>query len=256
MTLWSPPQFPHKNCAAFSQLTQIGPDKNAYYHELFLRGKPLLARKIQRQMIKGQGPRKRSVPDTEPNFYAMASLPDENHHIDNMASKITPKHPQVVHAVTTGVNRVMEIGPTPTSEQRPLAPVPYLPLFHDCDPACNPLLVAASRGLGRFDYAGRPLTTSPFPFFSLLPYIATPFALTRGTTPHIASVIEEAIRVTTDGPCRISSSLRNNRDGRRPPPIPPTCYRSGNLSDVSHAVSDFIRSFASQECDKKGFTGL
>jgi HSF-type DNA-binding len=63
------------NIYGFQRLT-TGRDKNGYFHEFFLRGKQFLAKKIQRNKIKGQGPRKPSSPDLEPNFYLMAPLPD------------------------------------------------------------------------------------------------------------------------------------------------------------------------------------
>ena len=55
---------------------RTGRDKNAYYHERFLRGKHFLSHDIQRIKFKGNGARKPSSPKTEPNFYAMPYLPD------------------------------------------------------------------------------------------------------------------------------------------------------------------------------------
>jgi hypothetical protein len=52
-----------------------GQDKNAYYHELFIRSKSFLSHRIQRTKIKGQGTRKPSSPETEPNFYNAPYLP-------------------------------------------------------------------------------------------------------------------------------------------------------------------------------------
>lgn len=52
----------------FKRLT-IGCDKGAYYHELFLPGKPFLACRILRLKVKGT--RALPSPETEPNFYAM-----------------------------------------------------------------------------------------------------------------------------------------------------------------------------------------
>jgi hypothetical protein len=56
-------------------LNLVGPDKGAYYHELFLRGKPFLSRRIQRTKIKGEGARKPSYPEDEPNFYDARNTP-------------------------------------------------------------------------------------------------------------------------------------------------------------------------------------
>jgi hypothetical protein len=55
-----------------------GPDKNAYYHEFFLRGKDSLANRIPRIKIKGTGARKPSSPESEPNFYQKPFLPISN----------------------------------------------------------------------------------------------------------------------------------------------------------------------------------
>jgi hypothetical protein len=52
-----------------------GPDKNAYYHPLFLRGKPFLAEYIPRQSVKGNGPRRPSCYIPHLNFYGMPYLP-------------------------------------------------------------------------------------------------------------------------------------------------------------------------------------
>jgi hypothetical protein len=59
----------------FYHLNPTGRDKNGYYHELFLRGKSFLVRKINRIKIKGEGGRKPSSPQCEPNFYSIATMP-------------------------------------------------------------------------------------------------------------------------------------------------------------------------------------
>lgn len=58
-------------------LLTTGRDKNGYYHELFLRGKRFLAHRIPRSKLKGQGARKPTSPETEPNFYLYNYLPAE-----------------------------------------------------------------------------------------------------------------------------------------------------------------------------------
>jgi hypothetical protein len=58
------------NLYGFCRLTR-GRDSGGYYHELFLRGKISLARKMQRTKIKGTKFKAASNPDQEPNFYAM-----------------------------------------------------------------------------------------------------------------------------------------------------------------------------------------
>ena len=54
----------------FKRITQ-GRDKGAYYHELYLRGKPFLACWILPLKVKGTKIRAFPSPEIEPNFYAM-----------------------------------------------------------------------------------------------------------------------------------------------------------------------------------------
>jgi hypothetical protein len=62
--------FRQLNLYGFLRITQ-GPDRGAYYHELFLRGRPFLASKILRQKVKGTRVKGLPSPETEPNFYSM-----------------------------------------------------------------------------------------------------------------------------------------------------------------------------------------
>jgi hypothetical protein len=52
------------------------PDRGGYYHENFLRGRPLLASKMIRRKIKGTKFKAANYPETEPNFYAMPFVTD------------------------------------------------------------------------------------------------------------------------------------------------------------------------------------
>jgi HSF-type DNA-binding len=62
--------------SSFCALSSIqGLDKGAYYHPLFLRGKAILAHRIPRQQIKGNGPRKAINSHSAPDFYSMEYLP-------------------------------------------------------------------------------------------------------------------------------------------------------------------------------------
>jgi hypothetical protein len=58
------------NLYGFSRLTH-GPDKGAYYHNCFVRGKRHLCKGMIRQKIKGTKVRKSLSPEDEPNFYDM-----------------------------------------------------------------------------------------------------------------------------------------------------------------------------------------
>jgi hypothetical protein len=55
----------------FIRLSHDGPDRGAYYHQCFLRGRPFLCSNIQRTRIKGTWVRTSSSPDAEPDFYRM-----------------------------------------------------------------------------------------------------------------------------------------------------------------------------------------
>lgn len=57
------------NLYGFQRISS-GIDKGAYYHELFLRGKPFLCRRMSRIRVKGNGVRSASRPEEEPDFYS------------------------------------------------------------------------------------------------------------------------------------------------------------------------------------------
>jgi len=56
------------NLYGFKRITK-GRDRNGYYHELFLKGRPHMVGQVTRFKIKGTGIRPRANPSTEPNFY-------------------------------------------------------------------------------------------------------------------------------------------------------------------------------------------
>ncbi len=58
------------NLYGFRRITQ-GPDAGAYYHELFLMGRPQLCMRMVRQKVKGTGHKQPTDVTTEPNFYQM-----------------------------------------------------------------------------------------------------------------------------------------------------------------------------------------
>lgn len=58
------------NLYGFRRITQ-GPDAGAYYHEMFLRGRPQLCLRMIRQKVKGTGHKQPADAQTEPNFYAL-----------------------------------------------------------------------------------------------------------------------------------------------------------------------------------------
>lgn len=83
------------NLYGFNRITK-GPDRGAYYHELFLRGKKFLSEGIQRNKIKGTGKRMKSNPDAEPNFYRMAPLgPSRAQQKKGSISNLGPMRPVI-----------------------------------------------------------------------------------------------------------------------------------------------------------------
>jgi hypothetical protein len=58
------------NLYGFRRITQ-GADAGAYYHELFLRGRPQLCMRMVRQKVKGTGHKQPTDVGSEPNFYTM-----------------------------------------------------------------------------------------------------------------------------------------------------------------------------------------
>ena len=61
------------NLYGFRRITQ-GQDAGAYYHELFLRGRPQLCMRMMRQKVKGTGHKQPTDVDSEPNFYIMPPI--------------------------------------------------------------------------------------------------------------------------------------------------------------------------------------
>jgi len=61
------------NLYGFCRLTR-GADSGGYYHELFLRGKPFLCKRMIRTKVKGTKFKAASSPDQEPDFYTMPSV--------------------------------------------------------------------------------------------------------------------------------------------------------------------------------------
>mmetsp|Transcript_1942 Transcript_1942/g.2177 ORF Transcript_1942/g.2177 Transcript_1942/m.2177 type:complete len:455 (+) Transcript_1942:275-1639(+) len=81
------------NLYDFQRITH-GRDAGSYYHELFLRGKPLLVKKMVRRKVKGTKIRASSSPDDEPNFYAMPYMSPVSHNHGNK--------PKLPNSVTSG----------------------------------------------------------------------------------------------------------------------------------------------------------
>lgn len=77
------------NLYGFRRLTQ-STDAGAYYHELFLRGRPQLCLRMIRQKVKGTGHKQPADAQTEPNFYALPPLTPESQSTSPTAQAPTP----------------------------------------------------------------------------------------------------------------------------------------------------------------------
>lgn len=77
----------------FRRIVSKGPDRNSYYHEMFLRGKSHLIKMMKRPTTTG---RPQADPNTEPDFYRIAqehplpeANPDDDHSLQERASRGT-----------------------------------------------------------------------------------------------------------------------------------------------------------------------
>ena len=78
-----------------------GPDVGSYYHKLFVRGKPSLAKSLFRQKIKGCGHKTMKVLEREPDFYTMPPPTEDSQ--DNSLSNIFAPSTQKYLPVTAVV---------------------------------------------------------------------------------------------------------------------------------------------------------
>ena len=103
-----------------------GRDKNAYYHEYFLRGRSLLCHQIVRTKVKGRGARKASSPETEPRLYELPWMPDSRPSTSQQAKE---KASQPFNATPTSAgvtSRASTMDPTlfALAERAPASSVP------------------------------------------------------------------------------------------------------------------------------------
>jgi hypothetical protein len=75
------------NLYDFQRITH-GRDAGSYYHELFLRGRPLLAKRMVRRKVKGTKIRASSSPDDEPNFYTMPFMTSGGETLSNNSAAV------------------------------------------------------------------------------------------------------------------------------------------------------------------------
>lgn len=110
------------NLYGFQRLTK-GPDSGGYYHELFLRGKPFLTKRMTRTNVKGTGFKAASSPDQEPDLYQMAPVVvTPNHSSDDDDSSTHSES-------TTSTSEVPMYPQVQLHQQRPsYSPLPYSPV--------------------------------------------------------------------------------------------------------------------------------
>jgi hypothetical protein len=94
----------------------LGPNKNFYYHELFLRGKAFLSLHLERKKIKGAASLRLGSREKEPDFSKLPVLPATKKSDDTC--KVPTEH--VVGSSSTSVPLATGLSPTPqTAFTRP-----------------------------------------------------------------------------------------------------------------------------------------
>ena len=81
------------NLYEFSRITQ-GKDRNAYYHDRFLRGMPDLSERMNRCKVKGTRVRHAPQPELEPDFYSYPPLSVKNSVSSSSTKKKNKKKPR------------------------------------------------------------------------------------------------------------------------------------------------------------------
>lgn len=155
------------NLYGFRRIT-AGRDKGGYYHELFLRGRSLLALKMQRTKVKGTGARKPSQPDTEPDFYDMKFV----------LEKPSKKPAQLVTSPRAVTMPMSAVSPSSVSLQAPLHAVAYVSKYAPSPPL-------SSKPLVRGSYLGGMTTSVDLGMKSSLPSLLAPASMTNANRREI-----------------------------------------------------------------------
>jgi hypothetical protein len=85
------------NLYGFSRLAH-GKDKGAYFHSLFIRGKPSLVRGMVRRKVKGTKVRRPMAPSEEPDFYA------PQWQVENLIVEVIPTSTKSVASTAVAVS--------------------------------------------------------------------------------------------------------------------------------------------------------
>ena len=104
------------NLYGFNRLTS-GPDKGAYYHDLFMRGRAELCTQMLRTRVKGKF--KKVDPQSEPNFYAMPIISPQVYKIEygDTTKDHTTKSPNS-RQVKKKKKKSRQEGPIPRSDYK------------------------------------------------------------------------------------------------------------------------------------------
>jgi len=143
------------NLYGFRRFTQ-GPDAGAYYHELFLRNKPELCTRMNRQKVKGTGHKQPSDASSEPDFYAIPPL-DSAPPLSSLVStnRLEPQHYH--HDTTSSV-----LSPATVGDEQRTAFVEESPGLRGLHGAAH-LLKEISQGWGVGYIVGNAGSSSPPP---------------------------------------------------------------------------------------------
>ncbi len=170
------------NLYGFRRITQ-GVDAGAYYHELFLRGRPNLCMRMNRQKVKGTGHKQPTDVSSEPNFYAMGAVGADGG--------------VVVGSGGDSAGVIGAVAPPSTSSSSTAGLIPQLPPSGDAPAAVTTSTVTA------VSYANANQTTpTPQQPMTSLPTIFTPSSMSPGM--RAATVLK---RLSTIGNVPTSFSL-------------------------------------------------
>lgn len=227
------------NLYGFQRLTQ-GRDKNAYYHEYFLRGRPLLAHTITRTKVKGKGARKASSPETEPQLYDLPWMEAAS------SGAAQPGEPQMgapacATSMSGPLNPNQRISPTLATLAH-LAPNPGSPPVARSAfsvPAVHPHR-SLGEALGFLSTLGQVQAAMPSPHVTVFPGGETMYLPSTSTNPNALNTLLSSFNTRCD-PTPNSAVSRYVPIAPAPPtqesqPIKPSLDTGSNYATVLEAL--------------------